>query len=198
MKILVEKSSRVQKTEKKNCKINWRTKQAVAVGHFLSSRITLRWMGPVHWRHSRHQKPMITVCMKVLQKSDAIFIHLQCLLHVSYCQNVHWCMLILFIHLHQHVHCLLLHQTHLLKSLLAAWYHLAGGPQSLHLPSHLPSATNLVISSLTSPQHSNTAFPKPPDLWTQSSHIFLHTAFTVDTLISTHAAWIMVMASMFG
>jgi hypothetical protein len=50
MKILVQKSLTIHKTEKKNCKINWRTKQAVAVGHFLPSRPTLGWTWPVHWR----------------------------------------------------------------------------------------------------------------------------------------------------
>lgn len=50
MQILVEKSLTIQKNEKKNCNINWRTNQAVAVGHFLSSRPPLGWMGPVHWR----------------------------------------------------------------------------------------------------------------------------------------------------
>jgi len=137
MQILVEKSLTIQKTEKKNCKINWRTKQAVAVGHFLSSHPTLGSMGPVQWRRF----PSTETHDHSLHKGSA---EKWCYLHTLTVPSAYQ---LLSTGALVHAHPLhpppaayslplaptgLLKTAPLLKSLLAAWCHLAGGPQSLH------------------------------------------------------------------
>jgi len=185
MKIPVEKSLTIQKTAKKNCKINWRTNQAVFDGLFLSSWPTLGWMRPVYWR--RFPSPA-THDHGLHKGSTEKWRYLHTHTVPSACQLPSTGALV-------HAHPLhpppavfslspappgLLKTAHLLKSLLATWYHLAGDPQSLH---YLATSQVLPIR-----RYHPWLLHSTPIMLFQNHHNYKHNSATSSSI--QHSLWL--------